>query len=60
MAARGPGAALGRAAVALGMVLLWMSPAGARVHHLTLKVRSAPPTSLLAQPPAALGSLRVA
>uniref|UniRef100_A0A8B9NC17 G protein-coupled receptor 107 n=1 Tax=Accipiter nisus TaxID=211598 RepID=A0A8B9NC17_9AVES len=37
MAARGPGAALVRAAVVLGLVLLWAGPAGARVHHLTLK-----------------------
>ncbi|KAM6193024.1 protein GPR107 isoform 1-T1 [Sarcoramphus papa] len=35
MAARGDGAALSRAAVVL--VLLWVGPAGARVHHLTLK-----------------------
>lgn len=59
MAARGPGAALVRAAVVLGLVLLWAGPAGARVHHLTLKVRSAPPPSLLARLPAALGPLRV-
>ncbi|KAM6117628.1 protein GPR107 isoform 1-T1 [Phoenicopterus ruber ruber] len=37
MAARGAGAVLSRAAVVLGLVLLWMGPAGARVHHLTLK-----------------------
>ncbi|KAM6296926.1 protein GPR107 [Aegotheles albertisi] len=37
MAARGAGAALGRAAAVLGLVLLWVGPAGARVHHLTLK-----------------------
>ncbi|KAM6400043.1 protein GPR107 isoform 2-T2 [Rhynochetos jubatus] len=37
MAARGLGAVLWRAAVALGLVLLWTGPAGARVHHLTLK-----------------------
>ncbi|XP_029855668.1 protein GPR107 isoform X1 [Aquila chrysaetos chrysaetos] len=37
MAARGPGAVLVRAAVVLGLVLLWSGPAGARVHHLTLK-----------------------
>ncbi|XP_050763711.1 protein GPR107 [Gymnogyps californianus] len=37
MAARGDGAALSRAAVVLGLVLLWVGPAGARVHHLTLK-----------------------
>ncbi|XP_068270022.1 protein GPR107 [Nyctibius grandis] len=37
MAARGAGAVLSRAAVVLGLVLLWTGPAGARVHHLTLK-----------------------
>uniref|UniRef100_A0A8C8B5I8 G protein-coupled receptor 107 n=1 Tax=Otus sunia TaxID=257818 RepID=A0A8C8B5I8_9STRI len=37
MAARGARAALSRAAVVLGLVLLWVGPAGARVHHLTLK-----------------------
>ncbi|XP_074464349.1 protein GPR107 isoform X1 [Larus michahellis] len=37
MAARGGGAALSWAAVVLGLVLLWAGPAGARVHHLTLK-----------------------
>ncbi|XP_065709814.1 protein GPR107 [Patagioenas fasciata] len=37
MAARGAGAALARAAVVLGLGLLWAGPAGARVHHLTLK-----------------------
>ncbi|XP_051492401.1 protein GPR107 [Apus apus] len=37
MAARGAGAALSRAAVALGLLLLWSGPACARVHHLTLK-----------------------
>ncbi|XP_054249294.1 protein GPR107 isoform X1 [Indicator indicator] len=39
MAARGAGAALGRAAalLGLGLLLLWAGPAGARVHHLTLK-----------------------
>lgn len=57
MAARGAGAVLSRAAVVLGLMLLWTGSAGARVHHLTLKVRSAPPP---ARPPAALGSLWVA
>ncbi|XP_076211899.1 protein GPR107 isoform X2 [Aptenodytes patagonicus] len=37
MAARGAGAVLSRAAVVLGLMLLWTGPAGARVHHLTLK-----------------------
>ncbi|XP_064891297.1 protein GPR107 isoform X2 [Columba livia] len=37
MAARGAGAVLARAAVLLGLGLLWAGPAGARVHHLTLK-----------------------
>ncbi|XP_075628754.1 protein GPR107 isoform X1 [Balearica regulorum gibbericeps] len=37
MAARGAGVALSRAAVVLGLVLLWAGPAGARIHHLTLK-----------------------
>ncbi|XP_065504490.1 protein GPR107 [Caloenas nicobarica] len=37
MAARGAGAALARAVVVLGLGLLWVGPAGARVHHLTLK-----------------------
>lgn len=50
MAARGAGAVLVRAAVVLGLGLLWAGPAGARVHHLTLKVRSAPPPSLWVRP----------
>ncbi|GAB0198478.1 protein GPR107 [Grus japonensis] len=37
MAARGAGVALSRAAVVLGLVLLWAGPVGARIHHLTLK-----------------------
>ncbi|KAK2535405.1 Gpr107 [Columba guinea] len=37
MAARGAGAVLARAAVLLGLGLLWAGPTGARVHHLTLK-----------------------
>ncbi|XP_074017091.1 protein GPR107 isoform X2 [Numenius arquata] len=37
MAARGAGAALSGASVVLGLLLLWVGPAGARVHHLTLK-----------------------
>ncbi|KAM9218214.1 protein GPR107 isoform 2-T2 [Leptosomus discolor] len=37
MAARGGGAALLWAAVVPGLVLFWAGPAGARVHHLTLK-----------------------
>ncbi|XP_030316859.1 protein GPR107 isoform X1 [Calypte anna] len=37
MAARGAGAALGRAAALLVLVLFGLGPAGARVHHLTLK-----------------------
>lgn len=54
MAARGAGAALWWAAAVLGLLLLWAGSAGARVHHLTLKVRSAPHPALLARPPAAL------
>lgn len=50
MAARGAGAALSGAAIVLGLTLLWAGPAGARVHHLTLKVRSAPLPFLYARP----------
>lgn len=56
MAARGAGAVVG-----LLLLLLRAGPARARVHHLTLKVRSAPPPAPLARPPGALrGAVRPA
>lgn len=58
MAACGAGAVLGPL---LLLLLLRAGPARARVHHLTLKVRSAPPPAPLARPPGALrGAVRPA